>query len=69
MKSFDHEDYEEASNYIQNLRNKVKDYPKADMQIFDSNFFNIYRRLMFIQALRFIKVKFHQNNLSESKIC
>lgn len=29
MKTFDFDDYGEASDYIQNLRKKAKNYPKA----------------------------------------
>lgn len=68
MKTFDFDDYGEASNYIQDLRKKAKNYPKAIRTYLTDRFFNIYRSLILYMHWDYKGKIPSNNNLSESKI-
>ena len=68
MKTFDFDDYGEASDYIQNLRKKAKNYPKAIRKYLTDRFFNIYRSLILYMHWDYKDKIPSNNNLSESKI-
>lgn len=68
MKSFEFETYEESSNYIQNLRKKAQNFPKAICTYLTNNFFNIYRRLILYKHEDYKDKIPSNNNLSETKI-
>ena len=68
MKTFDFDDYSEASNYIQDLRKKAKNYPKAIRRYLADRFFNIYRSLILYMHWDYKDKIQSNNNLSESKI-
>ena len=68
IKTFDFDDYDEASNYIQELRKKAKSYPKAIRKYLTDRFFNIYRSLILYMHWDYKDKIPSNNNLSESKI-
>lgn len=68
MKAFDYEEYDESSQYIQDLRTKAKNFPKAICNYLTDHFFNIYRSLILYKHPDFKGKIPSNNNLSESKI-
>ena len=68
MKSFDFEEFDESSCYIQDLRSKAKNFPKAMCKYLKDYFFNIYRNLILYKHPDFKGKIPSNNNLSESKI-
>lgn len=68
MKAFEFDDYEESSQYIQDLRIEAETYPEAICKYLKDAFFNKFRSLI-LYKLRDYKDKIPpNNNLAESKI-
>ena len=68
MKSFDFDTFEESSDYIQSLRNEVKNWPEAICKYVTDQFLNIYRRFILYKHDDFKGKIPSNNNLSETKI-
>ena len=68
LKSFDFEEFDESSQYIQDLRTKAKNYPKAIRNYLTEYFFNIHRSLILYKHPDFKDKIPPNNNLTESKI-
>ena len=50
MKSFDFDSFEESTEYVQSLRNEVKNWPKAICKYVTDQFFRHSSKIYFIQA-------------------
>ena len=68
MEAFNKEDYDESSQYIQDLRKKAEKYPKAIRKYLTKYFFNTYQSLILYKHWTYKDKIPSNNNLSESKI-
>ena len=68
MKAFEFDDYEESSQYIQDLRSEVETYPEAICKYFKDAFLNKFRSLILYKHRDFKDKIPSNNNLAESKI-
>ena len=68
MEAFNKEDYDESSQYIQDLRKKAEKYPKAIRKYLTKYFFDTYQSLILYKHWTYKDKIPSNNNLSESKI-
>ena len=68
MKTFEFDDYEESSRYIENLRVESENYPEAIRNYLADAFFNKFHSLILFKHRDFKGKIPANNNLAESKI-
>ena len=68
LKTFDFDTFEESTQYIQSLRNEVKNWPEAICKYVTDQFLDIHRRFILYKHDDFKDKIPSNNNLSETKI-